>query len=90
MRLYRCRRRGSSLFLFLVARTLRLALGLLLTLAIQSVLLLLRNPRLLSKGERAKMNIPSHMGFGKVGVPGLVPPNSNLIYDVELIDYTEH
>ena len=45
---------------------------------------------LLSKGERAKMNIPAHLGFGKVGVPGLVPPNSNLIYDVELIDYKEH
>ena len=45
---------------------------------------------LLSKGERAKMNIPSHLGFGKVGVPGLVPPNTNLIYDVELVDFTEH
>ena len=45
---------------------------------------------LLSKGERAKVNIPSQLGFGSVGVPGLVPPNSSLIYDVELIDYTEH
>jgi len=45
---------------------------------------------LLSKGERAKMNIPNHLGFGTVGVPGLVPPNTNLIYDVELIDFTEH
>ena len=31
----------------------------------------------------AKMNIPSQLGFGTVGVPGLVPPNTNLIYDVE-------
>ena len=45
---------------------------------------------LLSKGERAKMNIPAALGFGKAGMPGLVPPNSNLIYDVELIDYTAH
>ena len=48
----RCRRRGGGLFLFLVARALLLALGLLLTLTIQSVLLLLRDPRLLSEGER--------------------------------------
>jgi FKBP-type peptidyl-prolyl cis-trans isomerase len=45
---------------------------------------------LLSKGERAKMNIPAHLGFAGVGVPGLVPPNTNLIYDVELLDFTEH
>jgi len=45
---------------------------------------------LLSKGERAKMNVPSALGFGSVGVPGLVPPNTNLIYDVELVDFTEH
>ena len=48
----RRRRRGGGLFLFLVARALLLAFGLLLTFAIESVLLLLRDPRLLSEGER--------------------------------------
>ena len=48
----RCRRRRGGLFLFLVARALLLAFGLLLTLAIQRVLLLLRDPRLLREGER--------------------------------------
>jgi len=48
----RCRRRRGGLFLILVAAALLLALGLLLTLAVNCVLLLLRNSCLLSKGER--------------------------------------
>ena len=47
----RRRRRSGGLFLFLVAPALLLALGLLLTLAIHSVLLFLRDSRLLSEGE---------------------------------------
>ena len=45
---------------------------------------------LLSKGERAKVNIPAALAFGSAGVPGLVPPNANLIYDIELLNFTEH
>ena len=46
----RCGRRRGILFLFLVARALLLTFGLFLTLAIQSILLLFRDSRLLSQG----------------------------------------
>lgn len=41
--------------------------------------------QLLNKGTRANFYIPSGLGFGKVEKNG-VPPNSNLIYEVELKD----
>lgn len=42
----------------------------------------------LSVGERAKMTIPAHLAYGERGFPGLIPPNSDLIFDIELISYT--
>ena len=42
----------------------------------------------LSKGERAKMTIPAHLAYGEKGFPGLIPPNSDLIFDIELINFT--
>lgn len=42
----------------------------------------------LSVGERAKMTIPSHLAYGERGFPGLVPGNTDLIFDIELISYT--
>ena len=45
---------------------------------------------LLSKGERAKIVIPAVLGFGSMGLPGLVPPDSGLIYDVELLSIADH
>ena len=44
----------------------------------------------LSVGERAKIIIPPALGFGEFGLPGLVPPNAVLIYDVELLSFSEH
>jgi len=40
----------------------------------------------ISKGQRAKLTIPSEMGYGAKGVPGCIPPNSVLIFDVELLN----
>ena len=42
----------------------------------------------LSIGERAKISIPSDKAYGSRGFPGLVPPNSALVFDLELITFS--
>ncbi|KAJ2288894.1 Fork head 1 [Coemansia sp. RSA 2706] len=39
----------------------------------------------MSLGERAKLTITSDYGYGAHGVPGLIPANATLIFDVELL-----
>ncbi len=39
----------------------------------------------MSVGQRAKLTISPDMGYGDKGVPGCIPPNSTLVFDVELI-----
>lgn len=41
---------------------------------------------LLEVGDRARFVIPSDLGYGNRGAGGAIPPNSNLIFDVELVD----
>ncbi|CAM9328611.1 unnamed protein product [Sphacelaria rigidula] len=41
----------------------------------------------LSIGERAKVTIPAASAYGARGFPGLVPPNSALVFDLELITF---
>lgn len=41
---------------------------------------------LLKKGEKAQLVIPPELGYGQRGIPGVIPANSTLIFDVELVD----
>ena len=40
-----------------------------------------------SIGERAKIMIPAQHAYGDRGFPGLIPPNSELVFDLELITF---
>lgn len=40
---------------------------------------------LLKVGDKARFIIPSHLAYGSRGAGGVIPPNSNLIFDVELM-----
>merc|ERR1712141_176534 len=42
----------------------------------------------MSVGERAKLTISPDMGYGSKGVPGCIPPNAVLCFDVELLRVT--
>jgi FKBP-type peptidyl-prolyl cis-trans isomerase FkpA len=42
--------------------------------------------KLLSKGAKATLYIPSPLAYGKRGAGGKIKPNANLIFDVEVLD----
>ncbi|MEL6539300.1 MAG: FKBP-type peptidyl-prolyl cis-trans isomerase [Bacteroidota bacterium] len=42
---------------------------------------------LLQKGSKAKLLIPSRLGYGSQGAGTTIPPNAVLLFDVELVDY---
>ena len=41
---------------------------------------------LLRVGDKAKIIIPSHLGYGLLGDDGRIPPKATLIYDIEVFE----
>ena len=40
----------------------------------------------LSFGDKAVLFIPSHLAYGAQGAGGVIPPNANIIFEVELVE----
>ena len=36
-------------------------------------------------GGRRTIVVPPAQGYGRAGVPGLVPPNTTIVFDIELL-----
>lgn len=43
--------------------------------------------RLLNVGDKAIITIPPQLGYGSIDIPGMIPSNSTLVFEVELVDF---
>ena len=43
--------------------------------------------QVLTQGGRAKVTVPPNNAYGPAGIPGKVPPDSTMVYEVELVEY---
>jgi len=43
----------------------------------------------LSIGDKALVFIPAHLGYGDRGYPPLIPPNADLVFELEIMDIVE-
>jgi cyclophilin family peptidyl-prolyl cis-trans isomerase len=41
---------------------------------------------LMSIGDKATVFIPSNLGYGEAGAQGVIPPNANIIFEMELLE----
>lgn len=46
----------------------------------------LEGVNLLSFGDKVTLFIPSNLGYGEAGAGGVIPPNANLIFEVEILE----
>ena len=40
-------------------------------------------------GDKVRLFIPSHLGYGPSGIPNVIPPNADLIFDLEIVNNTQ-
>lgn len=44
---------------------------------------------LLNAGDKVRLFIPSHLGYGPTGAGGVIPPNADLVFDLEIVGIVE-